>query len=623
VKRLRAALLVLAVGGVCAATAAADTGSVSITPVARLGFPERGFLVGLPTGRQLTSSDVVVRENGQLVRNPSFVPAEKSTARLGAVLVIDTSNSMRGRPLRDALAAGRLFAEQFAHGEKVGVVTFNDKSNVVQRPTGDSTALRSALGTVPGTREGTHIYDALAEALLLLRSAHVTAGSIVLLSDGADTGSSTRETQLVTRAQRARVRIFTVGLHSRSFRPGSLQLLARATHAAYAEAKGSRDLESIYAQIGRRLASEYLLRYRSSSNAGTNVVVTLTVRRLGISTFTYSAPKVVAVSPFHRSVFVRFWGSTFSVLLVALLGAALAAGSVLALVKAPSFTIADRIGAFTSRSATEADDSEDKPRVSSRIFGSTERSLSRTKWWTRFREELAIADVKYSAEQILAAAVVGTFLFGFLLYSLAPVFSIFALLVPPGVYSLCQRVVSRVRRRFEDQLPDNLQVLASALRAGHSFVGALSVVAKDASQPSKREFTQVVADEQLGVPLERSLREVARRMANNDLEQVALVAELQHQAGGNMAEVLDRVVETIRGRSDLRRLVRTLTAQGRLARWILTFLPVGLGLVISLANPSYMAPLFNTTGGQVAIAIAISMIVTGSFVIKKIINIKV
>jgi tight adherence protein B len=623
VKLLRTVLLVVAVGCVCAAAAAADTGSVSVTPVARLRFPDRGFLVGFPTGRQLTSGDIVVRENGRLVRNPSFVPAEKSTASLGVVLVIDASNSMQGLPLRDALAAGRLFAEQFAHGEKVGVLTFNDRSNVVQRPTGDSTALRSALGTLPGTREGTHIYDALAQALLLLRSAHVAAGSIVLLSDGADTGSATHETELVTRAQRARVRIFTVGLHSTSFRPGPLQLLARATHAAYAEASGSRELESIYAQIGRRLASEYLLRYRSESDSGTNVVVTLSVRHVGMSTFAYSAPKLGVVSPFHRSVFERFWASTASLLLIALLGAGLAAGGVLAFVKAPSSTITDRIGAFTSRSATEDDDSEDKPRVSSRLFGSTERSLSRTRWWTRFREELAIADVKYSAEQILAAAIIGTLLVGFLLYAAAPVFSIFGLLVPPAVYSLCQRVVSRVRRRFEDQLPDNLQVLASALRAGHSFVGALSVVANDASEPSKREFTQVVADEQLGVPLERSLREVARRMANNDLEQVALVAELQHQAGGNMAEVLDRVVETIRGRSDLRRLVRTLTAQGRLARWILTFLPVALGAVISLANPSYMAPLFTTTGGQVAIAIAISMIVTGSFVIKKIINIKV
>jgi tight adherence protein B len=136
------------------------------------------------------------------------------------------------------------------------------------------------------------------------------------------------------------------------------------------------------------------------------------------------------------------------------------------------------------------------------------------------------------------------------------------------VRGVCRRSLQKVRRAFEDQLPTNLQVLASALRAGHSFVGALSVVAADASEPAKREFMRTVADEQLGVPLEDSLREVARRMANDDLEQVAIVAELQRQSGGNMAEVLDRVVDTVRSRFDLRRMVRTLTAQGRMARWI-------------------------------------------------------
>jgi tight adherence protein B len=623
VRALRATLLALALACVGAATAAADTGSVSLTPITRLRFPERGFLVSLPTGRQLTPSDVVVHENGEPVGNPSFVPAEKSTARLGTVLVIDTSNSMRGRPLSDAFAAGRQFAAQFSHGEQVGVVTFNDGWNVVQPPTADSAALSSALGKVPVTREGTHIYDALAQALGLLRSAHVSAGSIVLLSDGADTGSTTRETQLVTRAQRARVRIFTVGLHSGSFKPEALQLLARATHASYAEAAASKQLESIYTAIGRRLASEYLLRYRSASQPGANVVVTLQLRGVGASVFTYQVPNIVAVSPFHRSPFQRFWTSSFSLLLIALLGAGLAAGFVVTLLKVPRSTLTERIGAFTSRSIIEVDDSEDKPAVSSRLFGRTERSLSRTKWWTRFREDLEVANVKYSAEQILAAAIIGTLLVGLLLYAASPVFAIFGLLVPPLVYSLCQRVVGRVRRSFEEQLPDNLQVLASALRAGHSFVGALSVVANDASEPSKREFTRVVADEQLGVPLEVSLREVARRMANDDLEQVALVAELQRQAGGNMAEVLDRVVETIRGRSDLRRLVRTLTAQGRLARWILTFLPVVLAGLISLVNPRYEAPLFTSKGGQIAIAFAVAMIVAGSLAIKKIIDIKV
>ena len=90
-----------------------------------------------------------------------------------------------------------------------------------------------------------------------------------------------------------------------------------------------------------------------------------------------------------------------------------------------------------------------------------------------------------------------------------------------------------------------------------------------------------------------------------------------------MAEVLDTVVETIRERFDLRRLIQTLTAQGRLARWVVSLLPVAVALAVSLINPGYMDPLFTSSGGQIVIAICVVMIVSGSLIIKKIINIKV
>jgi tight adherence protein B len=183
--------------------------------------------------------------------------------------------------------------------------------------------------------------------------------------------------------------------------------------------------------------------------------------------------------------------------------------------------------------------------------------------------------------------------------------------------------IEKRRRAFGDQLPDNLDVVASGLRAGHSLVGGLSLVVNDAAEPSKSEFQRVVADEQLGVPLEDALSVVARRMKSRDVEQVALVSSLQRETGSNSAEVLDRVIESIRERAALRRLVRGLTAQGRLSRWVVTALPVGLLLVISAINPTYMKPLFTHTSGRVVLTIGAIMIIAGSLVIKKIVDIKV
>jgi tight adherence protein B len=186
-----------------------------------------------------------------------------------------------------------------------------------------------------------------------------------------------------------------------------------------------------------------------------------------------------------------------------------------------------------------------------------------------------------------------------------------------------QRKVEQQRKLFQDQLADNLQVIASAMRAGQSFTGALSVAVSDAPQPTRREFERVVADERLGVPLDQGLSVVARRMRNRDLEQIELVAMLQRQTGGNMAEVLDQAAETIRERADLRRMVKTLTAQGRMSRWVVTALPPGLVLMITAINPGYIRPLFATGAGHAVLVVSAVMVVCGSLVIKRIVNIEV
>jgi tight adherence protein B len=177
------------------------------------------------------------------------------------------------------------------------------------------------------------------------------------------------------------------------------------------------------------------------------------------------------------------------------------------------------------------------------------------------------------------------------------------------------------RAKFAEQLPINLEVLASALRAGHSLPGALKVVVEDAAEPSRSEFRRIVNDEQAGVPMEEAFERTVQRMQNTDLRQIAIVSRIQRESGGNTAEVLDRVTENIRARFELRRLVKTLTAQGRMSRWVVTLLPVCLLLVLSLINPTYLSPLFHTTVGLVFFIGAVMMVIAGSMIIKKIVKI--
>ena len=139
----------------------------------------------------------------------------------------------------------------------------------------------------------------------------------------------------------------------------------------------------------------------------------------------------------------------------------------------------------------------------------------------------------------------------------------------------------------------------------------------------KSEMQRVVADEQLGVPIQDSLGVVAERMASRDIEQLALVAQLQREAGGDSAEVIDRVAETVRERFDLRRLIQTLTMQGRMSRWIVSALPIVIVIVIRLENPHYFHPLVSTLGGKIVLILAAAWAIAGSFVIKRIVEIEV
>jgi tight adherence protein B len=257
-------------------------------------------------------------------------------------------------------------------------------------------------------------------------------------------------------------------------------------------------------------------------------------------------------------------------------------------------------------------------------FDRAERSFEGSDWWTRFREELDVARITMSPMKIVVWTAAATVIAVYLLALWGgPLVGLLGFSVPLAVRGVIRRRVSRQRHLFASQLPDNLQVLASALRAGHSLVGALSVVVDDSPEPSRTEFRRVIADEQLGVPLDDAIEKVAERMKSQDLKQVALVAALQHETGGNTAEVLDRVAETVRERFELRRLVKTLTAQGRMSRWILTGLPIFLLVLLSVINPEYMEPLYKNSAGRVLLVIAAVMVTSGSLVIRRIISIRV
>jgi tight adherence protein B len=623
-KRLVAAALTLVVASALAATAAAQS-APSLVELGGARFPDRSYLLTLPPGTDVAPGELSVTENGRGVVGLRATPAEQTTKTFGVVLVIDTSDSMRGSPLMGAIDAAKAFAAQRKPNQRLAVVTFNNDIQTLLPFTTDASSIDAALATMSRTASGTRMYDGVDSALGLIAAAHLDSAAVVVLSDGADTRSTTAPSALVTQAETLSTRIFTVGLRSGAFKGKTLSELAEEGGGEYSEADSPQALANIYASLGAQLANQYVVRYRSLAGPGQRVTVEVAARGVEGSAVTgYETPKLrIAPAPaYHPPLSFRFWRSPISMVFAAFVTAGLLGGALIVLLRPRKRSLRSRLSEFVSIYLPERH--QENAALPDRVFTGAERSLARTPWWAAFKEQMALAGLRIPPVQLVLWTIVATFgvmwllsaLFGFLV-------SLAAFAIPVLVRGFVSRRVDRVRARFAEQLPDNLQVLASALRAGHSLVGALSVVVDDAPEPSRSEFRRVVADEQLGVPLDKSLSVVARRMANRDLEQVALVATLQRDTGGNTAEVLDRVADTVRARGELRRLVKTLTAQGRMSRWVVTLLPVGLFLIITLINPKYMHPLFTHTSGQVLLALSALMIIAGSLVIRRIVNFKV
>jgi tight adherence protein B len=632
--RLRVATLLLVVTAVAVPSAVAAGSAkpkatpLQITSVGRLPFPERGYVIDLPQGEAISANRVHISENGiELGRGEfTFAPLSASSVSSATMLAIDASDSMTGAPERGAIAAAKTFVAQRRGNQEVGLVAFNGSVNVIQAPTIDPGQLQKALANSPQLGYGTHLFDAVRRSLRTLAASKISAGSIVILSDGADLGSTNTLANVVAVAKAQHVRVFTVGLRSGAFDGATLKALAAQTGGSYAEASSANELAGIYSQLGSLLSREYLVTYRSLAAPSSTVDVAVSLDGVGGTTTQYKAPTLSELPPYHRPFFRRLILSGWSLLLLALAVAGLIAVAVRYTLDAARSRFVERIRLFSG------DTSEDEADAKSRADEDWRRRATRARatssaaargWIGRLDEQIDIGRIRLSSMSIIVLTIAATVLVTIILGTISIFFAILGLGTPLVTRAWVRWKVRKVRDQFSDQLPPNLQVLTSGLRAGFTMLGAFVAMVENASEPSQSEFNRAITDERLGIPLEEAIRKVSVRMASRDLEQVAMLAELLRTTGGNAAEVLDVIVLTVRERHDIRRLVRTLTTQGRMARWILTALPIATGLAFWALQPDIVGPMWRSAIGQLLLLVAAIMVAAGSFAIQKIIEIEV
>ena len=178
-------------------------------------------------------------------------------------------------------------------------------------------------------------------------------------------------------------------------------------------------------------------------------------------------------------------------------------------------------------------------------------------------------------------------------------------------------------KKFASQLPEAMELVARALRAGHSLAAGLQVVASESPEPIAKEFGRVYEEQNLGVTLEDALGHMCDRVPNLDLRFFVTSVNIQRQTGGDLAEILDRIGHVIRERFKILGQVKALTAEGRLSGIVLIAMPIGLFLMMLHMKPDYIELLWKDPMGQQMSVGAIILMLIGSYAIKKIVDIKV
>ncbi|MEO8659233.1 MAG: type II secretion system F family protein [Bryobacteraceae bacterium] len=267
---------------------------------------------------------------------------------------------------------------------------------------------------------------------------------------------------------------------------------------------------------------------------------------------------------------------------------------------------------------------------------SKETRLSKIPWMNRWlatidltahlRMILYQADLNWSVGTWLIATLVGWIGFSCLLYlrfwALAPTLALSLLFLPlPTLY------VFRCRRKrfaeIEEQLPEALYLLVSALRVGHSLMTAIGYLGKETREPLKGEFQKCFEEQNFGIDLRTALTSLATRVPIQDIRFFVAAVLIQKESGGNMAEVLDNLSRTIRDRFRLKKQARVFTAQGRATGWILSLLPVALGLAMYLVRPEGISILWTTAIGKKLLYTAGVMNILGGLIIRKVVKIRV
>jgi len=600
--------------------------------------------------------------------------------------VVDTSGSMFGEPLDAAGAAGRACLDGLPAGSAAAVVGYASRPTVLHPLSTDRDAAARTLDALIAVgNTATHdalIAGSRQFGADPIETAPTRSRYVVLLSDGSDTASQRTADDALAALAAAGARLWVVAIETGDFDLGTLDYLAEQSSGALIRT-GPADLVDHCTTIADDITAEQQAIAAgltspsatsssggaSSSDAGAlRAGETATVDEAGGESVqdgefpagdgdgsVWSASGDAPGSPAAGIVEVPLGapvgdagaastdadfplpppqlasaeqvGASTRALWIGAAAVFASMTTMFGLVFVPSHAamLSRRIKVRVERTV------QDRPqrlgglgKVAGSASGLVESIMNRRGLGSTLNDSLDAAGVNLRPSEYVAAVVglaIAVSVIGSLMAN--PIVFVVGLLGVPLLARQFLKTRSAKRtKEFQDQLVETLMIMAGSVRAGHGLMQSINSVAEQASEPTSTEFGRVITEVRIGRDPIDSLRAMAARVDSLDLTWTVRAMALNRELGGNLAEILDNVADTIRERNKIADQVRALSAEGKFSAYVLFCLPFGVVFAVRILNPEYIAPLFNTNKGLVIIAVSLTLMSIGAVWIRKMIQIE-
>ena len=555
------------------------------------------------------------------------------------IIIID--NSAESEEFLDEFkAAATAYIDEAPANEEISVWTTGGLAQVRTGFNDDHERNALIVDRILAASGSNHLWDTVRESALDYDEPVAGLTTMVILTGNTDFGSAVTPEQARGSVLNNRASVFMVH-GAESISEDETRMVDVSDGGAFAQATDESDIPAFGSAISTAVANTYVVEF-SGDAVATSTDVILTVDGESVAgTYSFGStsygsglelvldpePTTVPGLGFLSGDTGRMLGLIFGVA-----AAGLGVYAVISLFVNDDEGLSDVLNQYTNTSYTDPDaDSEGGNSILKSLFvkravAITEDLAERRGTLDKVEGLLERADLPLRAGEALSgyfAIFLGSLAVGLLLFGgLVPMLicGVLGILLPP---MLLRFLANRRSSKFSGQLPDTLQLLSSTLKAGYSFMQGVEAVSHEVEEPMGGELRRVVTEAQLGRPLEEAMDASAERMESEDFAWCVMAVRIQREVGGNLAELLMTVAETMTARERLRRDIQSLTAEGRASSVVLALLPILLGLAMYALNPKYISLLFSETLGNFLLGASVVAMLIGFVWMKKLIDIEI